>query len=94
MNDTINRELTQAEVKKALANLPSNYVIETQKLLKEWLEEEKIEKSYSDRYVQKVKAGEADNVHILLALVEVGTANGNTSKLFAFRNKKNSQAKK
>lgn len=93
INQTTNGEHTPEALEKAFQNLPSNYVVETQKILKKWKNECKIEKTYSDRYIQKVKSGEADNQDILAALTIVGENNMNHKKLFAFRNKKTPSAK-
>lgn len=92
INQTTNGELTPDAIEKAFENLPSNYVVETQKVLKKLKSEGKIEKTYSDRYIQKVKSGESDNQDILLALLTVGENNMNNKKLFAFRNKKTPSA--
>lgn len=79
-----NRELTPDIVQKAFENLPSNYVIETQKVLDKWVSDELIRKTYSDRYIIFVKDRHRDNIEIFRALVEVGLQAIKNNEIFGF----------
>lgn len=72
-----NSVITPEAVQEALESLPHNYVVKAIAVLKKWKEEGTIDKSYSSRYVIKVRKGEegAFNEDIMKALIEVGTEN-------------------
>jgi hypothetical protein len=72
-NSVITPEATQ----EALECLPHNYVVKAIAVLEKWKEEGIIDKSYSSRYVIKVRKGDkgAFNEDIMKALIEVGTEN-------------------
>ena len=93
MKETNNGELTPKAVKEAFSNLPSNYVIETQKVLKAKHKAGIISKTYSNSYIQKVKKEEKYNEDILLALYEVGKSNMEKKTLFGFKKEKTPSTK-
>ena len=69
-----NNGITPEAISEALDNLPRNYIVQTLKVLDKWKESGAIKKSYTKRYISKVKLGEDDafNEDIMHALVEVG----------------------
>jgi hypothetical protein len=81
------RVITPEVVFQAFQNLPTNYVKETQSVLKKWLSDGKINKSFSDRYIVKVRHNEenAFNETICRALVEVGLNHKKTKDLFSMK---------
>lgn len=83
------RVITPEVVFEAFDNLPSNYVKETQDVLAVWFESGKITKTFSDRYIVKVRHNEggAFNETICKALVEVGMKNKESKQLFSKRAK-------
>lgn len=76
-NETENRVITPKLVFQAFDYLPHDYVKQVEALLSKWCSEGKINRTYSERYIIKVRQGEKDafNKHVAEALVEVGLAN-------------------
>jgi len=93
MDELKNNGITPEAVQAALSALPTNYVVETLKVLDELKKAGKIDKIYSSRYIIKVRKGEggAFNEDILNALVAVGQKNLVIIERFGDRRKKTSQ---
>lgn len=89
-----NSAITPESVNEALKFLPHNFVIQTQRILDNWKDKGIIEKTYTKRYISKVKLGEdgAFNEDILTALVQVGMKNKETKKKFGRVTKKTSHS--
>lgn len=85
-----NSAITPEAVNEALDSLPHNFVVLTLKVLDEWKEQGKIDKTYSKVYISRVKTGDkgAFNEDIMNALVEVGTKNKEIQKKFGRITKK------
>lgn len=85
--ESVDRVITPDIVFQAFQNLPHNYVKETQEVLKKWFDSGKINKSFSDRYIVKVRHNEenAFNDTICRALVEVGLKHKETKELFSMK---------
>ncbi|MEO8532824.1 MAG: hypothetical protein ABI441_03705 [Flavobacterium sp.] len=86
-----NKVITPKKVKEALENLPFDYVKQTLLVMSQWQADGKISKTYTDRYIQKVRKSQAYNKEILEVLVEVGLTNKKTKDSFGFEQKKTSQ---
>lgn len=88
-NESQDRVITPELVFEAFDNLPSNYVKETQEVLSAWKNSGKTLKTFSDRYIVKVRHSEdgAFNETICKALVEVGLKNKESKQLFSKRAK-------
>lgn len=88
-----NRAYPPKSIVKGLDNLPYNYVNKVLDVLSKKIEAGELFKTYTKRYVQKVKAGEAFNEDIIHALVEVGLENLKSQKKYqSIKNKKASSA--
>lgn len=92
-NDIIeekNSVLTPEATQEALENLPHNYVVKAMALLEKWKKEGTIDKTFSSRYVIKVRKAdeEAFNADIMKALVEVGIENKTIQDQYGRGNKK------
>jgi len=89
-----NRVFTPKEVKHALHNLPSKYVVPVQELLNGWMSQGLIAKTFSQNYIVNVRNGKdgAFNKDILQALVLVGLQHIETKKQFGKPIKKTSQS--
>lgn len=70
-----NKGITPEAISEALESLPQNYIVQALEVLKKWKDSGKIKRTYTKRYISKVKLGEdgAFNTDIMNALVEVGT---------------------
>lgn len=84
-----NNGVTPTCVDEALDNLPHNYVKQALLLLEKWKDNGVIEKSFSRRYIIKVKKGEEDafNADIMSALVQVGKENKAVKEKFGITKK-------
>jgi hypothetical protein len=89
-----NKAITPRLAADAISNLPHNYVKLTLAVLEGWKKEGKIDKTYSNVYISKVKTGDkgAFNEDIMNALVEVGTKNKKSKEKFGRITKKTSQS--
>jgi hypothetical protein len=87
--ETENRVITPELVFEAFANLPFDYVKKVQAVLDRWFKEGKIEKTFSDRYIVKVRYNEKETFNKIIceALVEVGLENKSQKQLFSKRAK-------
>jgi len=87
-----NNVITPEHTQEALDSLPHNYVVQALAVLEKWKDSGIIDKSYSSRYVIKVKKGEegAFNEDIMNALVAVGTKNKEVQEKFGRITKKTS----
>ncbi|MFV5696656.1 hypothetical protein ACM55G_14600 [Flavobacterium sp. LB3P122] len=85
-----NNGITPEAISEALDSLPQNYIVQTLIVLKKWEDSGIIKKSYTKRYISKVKLGEDDafNEDIMNALVEVGTKNKEIQEKFGRITKK------
>lgn len=85
-----NNVITPEHTQEALDSLPHNYVVQALAVLDKWKDSGVIDKSYSSRYVIKVKKGDegAFNEDIMNALVEVGTKNKASKEKFGRITKK------
>jgi hypothetical protein len=89
-----NKVITPESITEALENLPYNYVKLTSALLVKWNGEGKIDQTYSDVYISRVKTADkgAFNKTIMDALVEVGLEHIASQKLYGRPTKKASQS--
>jgi hypothetical protein len=87
-----NKVVTPDPTHEALKYLPHNFVVLTSKVLFNWKEQGKIDKTYSKVYISRVKTGDkgAFNEDIMNALVEVGTKNKKLQEKFGRITKKTS----
>lgn len=85
-----NNGITPEAVSEALESLPQNYIVQTLQVLEKWKDSGIIKKSYTKRYISKVKLGEDDafNADIMNALVEVGTKHKAEKEKFGRTTKK------
>jgi predicted transposase YbfD/YdcC len=85
-----NKGITPDATIEALVNLPYNYVKLASALLDKWKAEGKIDQTYSNVYISRVKTGDkgAFNEDIMNALVEVGQKNLASKKSFGRITKK------
>ena len=85
-----NSGITPEAISEALESLPQNYIVQALKVLDSWKDKGIIEKTYTKRYISKVKLGEdgAFNEDIMNALVEVGVKNKETQEKFGRVTKK------
>jgi hypothetical protein len=85
-----NKVITPEHTQEALDSLPHNYVVQALAVLDKWKDAGIVDKSYSKRYVIKVKKGDegAFNEDIMKALVEVGTKNKEIQEKFGRITKK------
>ncbi|MEN9909100.1 MAG: hypothetical protein RLZZ540_2249 [Bacteroidota bacterium] len=85
-----NNGITPEAVSEALESLPQNYIVQTLEVLEKWKDSGIIKKSYTKRYISKVKLGEDDafNIDIMKALVEVGIKNKEEKQQFGRSTKK------
>lgn len=90
--ETKNSVYTPKTVQEALENLPHNYVVKTQEIFSE-KRDRGVEISFSDRYIKKVKLGEAFNQEVMEALVKVGEENLSILRRFGFTKKKTTPTK-
>jgi hypothetical protein len=84
-----NNGVTPSDINDALENLPHNYVKQTLIVLEKWKDSGVIEKSFSKRYIIKVKKADeaAFNEDIMNALVEVGNKNKEVKERFGLTKK-------
>lgn len=83
-----NREFTPKDIEDIFLKLPSNYILQTQRLMLKQKEEGKIEKTFTDSYISKVKKGDLDNLEVLMAILQVGIDHEKATSLFSFRKEK------
>jgi hypothetical protein len=85
-----NSGITPEAISEALESLPQNYIVQALKVLDNWKDKGIIEKTYTKRYISKVKLAEdgAFNEDIMNALVEVGVKNKETQEKFGRITKK------
>lgn len=85
-----NKGITPEAVSEAMESLPHNFVVLTLKVLEEWKEQGKIDKTYSKVYISRVKTGDkgAFNEDIMHALLEVGIKNKKAQEKFGRITKK------
>lgn len=85
-----NSGITPEAISEALESLPQNYIVQALKVLGNWKDKGIIEKTYTKRYISKVKLGEdgAFNEDIMNALVAVGVKNKETQEKFGRVTKK------
>lgn len=83
-----NSVFTPKDVKKALDNLPYNYILKVQALLQEKVDAGKVEKNYSKQWIIDVKKGNAFNEDIMEALIKIGLENFENKKRFGFKKRK------
>ena len=85
-----NSGITPEAISEALESLPQNYIVQALKVLDNWKDKGIIEKTYTKRYISKVKLAEdgAFNEDIMNALVEVGVKNKETQEKFGRVTKK------
>ena len=85
-----NSGITPEAISEALESLPQNYIVQALKVLNNWKDKGIIEKTYTKRYISKVKLAEdgAFNEDIMNALVEVGVKNKETQEKFGRVTKK------
>lgn len=83
-----NNGFTPKDVKDALDNLPYNYVVKTQEILEEKVNTGRLPKNFSKQYIISVKNGDADNLDILEAIVQVGLNHIESLRVYEGRKKK------
>lgn len=85
-----NNGITPEAISEALESLPQNYIVQTLEVLEKWKDSGVIKKSYTKRYISKVKLGEDDafNEDIMNALVVVGLKNKTIQEKFGRTTKK------
>lgn len=85
-----NNGITPEAISEALENLPQNYIVQTLKVLEEWKNSGTIKRTFTKRYISKVKLEEdgAFNEDIMNALVVVGLKNKTIQEKFGRSTKK------
>jgi predicted Zn-dependent protease len=85
-----NNGITPDATIEALENLPYNYIKLTSALLEKWKDDGKIDQTYSEVYISRVKTASkgAFNEDIMNALVEVGEKHLASRKNFGRTTKK------